>query len=116
MFSLSDLGWPVWYHSKVLFRTFTIAEFDHVLTEVWDIIGSALYFVVVDIGTLWFFIRDGVFYVGSTSGVWRLVFLSVPTQVKQLIDNKEFELALLLSVSQQDERCKTQKIIFHDGA
>lgn len=53
---------------------------------------------------------------GSTSGVWRLVFLSVPTQVKQLIDNKEFELALLLSVSQQDERCKTQKIIFHDGA
>ena len=43
--------------------------------------------------------RDGVFYVASASGVWRLVFLSVSTQVKQLIDNKEFELALLLSVS-----------------
>ena len=35
----------------------------------------------------------------SATDVWKLVYLPVSVQVDQLINNKEFELALLLSVS-----------------
>ncbi|XP_067938529.1 vam6/Vps39-like protein [Watersipora subatra] len=41
--------------------------------------------------------RDGSLYIASVQGVWRLAYLPVSMQIDQLISNKEFELALLLS-------------------
>ena len=38
-------------------------------------------------------------YVASTSHVWRLVPVSIPMQILQLLQEKQFELALMLAVS-----------------
>lgn len=38
-------------------------------------------------------------YVASTSHVWRLVPVPVPMQILQLLQEKQFELALMLAVS-----------------
>ena len=38
-------------------------------------------------------------YVASSSHVWRLVPVPIPMQILQLLDEKQFELALLLAVS-----------------
>lgn len=43
--------------------------------------------------------KDKVFYAASPTNVWRLMFVSVDKQIKQLIDKNDFELALKLAVS-----------------
>jgi len=56
-----------------------------------------LYNILCNIFSLTY--RDGALYVASLNCVWRLTSLSVKMQITELIGNKEFELALLLSVS-----------------
>jgi len=38
-------------------------------------------------------------YVASTSHVWRLLPVSIPMQIQQLLQDKQFSLALMLAVS-----------------
>lgn len=38
-------------------------------------------------------------YVASTSHVWRLIPVSIPMQIQQLLHDKQFSLALMLAVS-----------------
>lgn len=38
-------------------------------------------------------------YVASTSHVWRLIPVSIPMQIQQLLQDKQFSLALMLAVS-----------------
>lgn len=38
-------------------------------------------------------------YVASTSYVWRLIPVSLPMQIQQLLQDKQFNLALMLAVS-----------------
>ena len=40
-------------------------------------------------------------YVASTSHVWRLIPVSIPMQIQQLLQDKQFSLALMLAVSKQ---------------
>ena len=40
-------------------------------------------------------------YVASTSHVWRLIPVSIPMQIQQLLHDKQFSLALMLAVSHQ---------------
>ena len=40
-------------------------------------------------------------YVASTSHVWRLIPVSIPMQIQQLLQDKQFSLALTLAVSKQ---------------
>ena len=39
-------------------------------------------------------------YVASTSCVWRLIPVAIPMQIQQLLQDKQFSLALMLAVSQ----------------
>ena len=38
-------------------------------------------------------------YIASTSHVWRLIPVSIPMQIQQLLQDKQFNLALMLAVS-----------------
>ena len=43
--------------------------------------------------------RSGQVYIASTNHVWRLAPVPITMQIKDLLQNKEFELALQLAVS-----------------
>lgn len=43
--------------------------------------------------------RPNVVYVASNHFVWRLVPVSISSQIRQLLQDKQFELALQLAVS-----------------
>lgn len=45
------------------------------------------------------FHRQNIVYVASNHFVWRLVPVSIATQIRQLLQDKQFELALQLAVS-----------------
>lgn len=45
------------------------------------------------------FYRPNIVYVASNHFVWRLVPVSIATQIRQLLQDKQFELALQLAVS-----------------
>lgn len=44
------------------------------------------------------FLRPNIVYVASNHFVWRLVPVSIATQIRQLLPDKQFELALQLAV------------------
>lgn len=46
-----------------------------------------------------FIAHDKFIYVASSSHVWRLVPAPLPMQIQQLLNEKQFDLALLLAVS-----------------
>lgn len=45
------------------------------------------------------FQRPNIVYVASNHFVWRLVPVSISSQIQQLLQDKQFELALQLAVS-----------------
>lgn len=45
------------------------------------------------------FYRPNIVYVASNHFVWRLVPVSISSQIRQLLQDKQFELALQLAVS-----------------
>lgn len=45
------------------------------------------------------FHRQNIVYVASNHFVWRLVPVSIASQIRQLLQDKQFELALQLAVS-----------------
>ena len=45
------------------------------------------------------FHRPNIVYVASNHFVWRLVPVSIASQIRQLLQDKQFELALQLAVS-----------------
>lgn len=47
------------------------------------------------------YVCSGQVYIASTNYIWRLVSTPIPSQIRQLLTNKEFELALHLAVSLQ---------------
>lgn len=44
------------------------------------------------------FLRPNIVYVASNHFVWRLVPVSISSQIRQLLQDKQFELALQLAV------------------
>lgn len=48
---------------------------------------------------IFFFYRPNIVYVASNHFVWRLVPVSIASQIRQLLQDKQFELALQLAVS-----------------
>lgn len=48
---------------------------------------------------LFFCSRPNIVYVASNHFVWRLVPVSIASQIRQLLQDKQFELALQLAVS-----------------
>lgn len=45
------------------------------------------------------FVHSGHVYVASNNYIWRLEPVPLPRQIQQLVDEKQFELALHLAVS-----------------
>ena len=58
-----------------------------------------LHYVYVTLQVFCCVFRSGQVYIASTNHVWRLAPVPITTQIKDLLQNKEFELALQLAVS-----------------